>query len=146
MRGGLKDLQMDTMIAKWEIRKIWEDPPPLHLVSCTNIHPIFRHFHHLSLYIKWFWPNLCHTISSLVPNYQFYSIWWWFGRFTKLQNISPSARFPVNDFHSILYISLWDEEDLVSNVLLGKVALPLFLCGGTKKYILKNAKLNEIGK
>ena len=26
--GGLKDLQMDTMITKWKIRKIWEDPPP----------------------------------------------------------------------------------------------------------------------
>ena len=26
--GGLKDLQMNTMITKWEIRKILEDPPP----------------------------------------------------------------------------------------------------------------------
>ena len=26
--GGLKDLQMDTMITKWEIRTIWEDAPP----------------------------------------------------------------------------------------------------------------------
>ena len=26
--GGLKDLQMNIMITKWEIRKIWEDPPP----------------------------------------------------------------------------------------------------------------------
>ena len=26
--GGLEDLQMDTMITKWEIRRILEDPPP----------------------------------------------------------------------------------------------------------------------
>ena len=24
--GGLKDIQMDTMIIKWEIRKIWKGP------------------------------------------------------------------------------------------------------------------------
>ena len=28
VRGGLKDLQMDTMITKWEVGKIWEVPPP----------------------------------------------------------------------------------------------------------------------
>jgi len=55
-------------------------------------------------------------------------------------------RFPIHDYHSILYLSLWDEEDLVSNVCLGKIAIPLFNCKGLKKYILKDSKLAGVGK
>eukprot|EP00116_Pleurobrachia_bachei_P010959 sb/3471221/ len=66
-------------------------------------------------------------------------------------NLEPewnlTYRFPINDYHSVLYISLWDEEELVSNVQLGKIAIPLFNCKGLKKYILKDEHLKgvEIG-
>ena len=63
--GELKDLQMDTMITKWEIMKIGEDPPPpptqCHVLSGFDhqktyyTHPICCNFHCISLYTKWFW-------------------------------------------------------------------------------------------
>ncbi|XP_063688692.1 multiple C2 and transmembrane domain-containing protein 1-like isoform X2 [Bolinopsis microptera] len=55
-------------------------------------------------------------------------------------------RFPINDYHSVLHLSLCDEEDLVNDVLVGRIAIPLFNCRGLKKYILKDAKLTGVGK
>ena len=59
---------MDTMLTKWEIMKIWEDPPLSGFDhQKTYTHPIFRNLHRISLYIKWFWSKFCHSLSSLVP-------------------------------------------------------------------------------
>ena len=55
-------------------------------------------------------------------------------------------RFPINDYHSVLYLSLLDEEDLVNDDVLGRIAIPLFNCKGLKKYILKDPKLTGVGK
>ncbi|KAL5271451.1 hypothetical protein ACHWQZ_G001920 [Mnemiopsis leidyi] len=55
-------------------------------------------------------------------------------------------RFPINDYHSVLYLSLLDEEDLVNDDVLGRIAIPMFNCKGLKKYILKDAKLTGVGK
>ena len=39
-----------------------------------------------------------------------------------------------------------DLEDLRPDAVVGRVAIPLFNCNGLKKYILKDAELNGIGK
>ena len=67
---------MDTMITKWDLGKFERTHHPhptwFHVLSgfYHQKHipdPIFRNFHHISLYIKWFRPQFCHTLSGLVP-------------------------------------------------------------------------------
>ena len=70
--GGLKYLQMDTMITKWHFGKFerTHHPTPhsdLYHQKAYYTHPIFCNFHLSSLNTKCFWLQFCLTLTNLVP-------------------------------------------------------------------------------